>query len=234
MSASCSASCWSWRSAPDAVVDVRQRAGHARRAAVGVADRQAAAERPAPRCRRRGACGARTAGAASGRRGGRRSRRAARPTSSSCTRSNQTAAVLLARALGMAEHRVPARREVDPAAGQVPVPQAVVGGAHRERVALLAAAKVVERLLVADRVADRALERERVELLLDEVVGDAERGRLEVDLVVALAGEDQHGRARARGERLAHEVEAGAGAEPVVDQVDVVALLARCVASATS
>ena len=43
------------------------------------------------------------------------------------------------RLLGQAEDRVPARREVDPVGDQVPVPDAVVGGAHRQGVALLAA-----------------------------------------------------------------------------------------------
>ena len=76
---------------------------------------------------------------------------------------------------------------------------------------------------MADRVADRALERDGVELLLDQVVGDAERGRLEVDLVVALAGEHDHRRERTGGEPFADQLEPGARAEAVVDQVDVVA-----------
>src|SRR2546423_10362877 len=37
-----------------------------------------------------------------------------------------------------AEDRMPARREVDPVTGQVPVPDAVAGGADGQRIALLA------------------------------------------------------------------------------------------------
>jgi hypothetical protein len=122
----------------------------------------------------------------------------------------------LAGSLGQSEDRVPARREVDPAGLQVPVPDPVVGSTGRERVAL--------GLLVADCVADRALQAGRGELLLDEEVGDPERRRLEVELVGGQPGEHDHRRRRAIGEPLAHQLQPGPLSEPVVDQVDVVAL----------
>jgi hypothetical protein len=78
--------------------------------------------------------------------------------------------------------------------------------------------------LLADGVADRALQVLGAQALLDEEIGGAQRGRLEVD-TTRLAGEHDHGRHRAGGERLADELQPASPAEPVVDQVDVVALL---------
>ena len=60
--------------------------------------------------------------------------------------------------LGVAEHLLPARREVQAVAADVPVPQAVVGALHRQRVALLGLGEPRQRVLVRDRVAERALE----------------------------------------------------------------------------
>ena len=78
---------------------------------------------------------------------------------------------------------------------------------------------------MGDRVADRSLQPRSVELLLDQVVGHPERGGGEIDLVVALPGEHDHRRVGRGGERLGQQVQAGPFAEPVVDQVDVVAAL---------
>ena len=179
-----------------AVGDVRQRAGHPRRRAVDVADRQPAGHHPAP-----AAVGVAHAVLGlqmrrAGRRGGRRSRRAAAAGRPACTRSNQARRVVVAGVLGPAEDRVPARREVDPVRSPGPSPRS-----RRWRRA--PPARSAPRCATGRdacwwlmRVADRALERGGVELLLDQVVGHAERGRLEVDLVVGLTGEHDH---RARG-----------------------------------
>ena len=51
--------------------------------------------------------------------------------------------------LGVAEHLLPARREVQAVLAHVPVPQAVVGALHGERVALLGLGEAGERVLVA-------------------------------------------------------------------------------------
>ena len=61
--------------------------------------------------------------------------------------------------LRVAEHRLPARGEVQPVGAHVPVPQAVVGALQRERVALLGLGQARERALVGDRVAQAALQR---------------------------------------------------------------------------
>ena len=79
---------------------------------------------------------------------------------------------------------------------------------------------------MADGVADRALEAGGVEILLDQVIGHAERRRLEVDLVGGLAGEHDHGGERSRREAVTDQLEPGLGAQPVIDQVHVVTLLA--------
>ena len=60
-------------------------------------------------------------------------------------------------ALVVAEHRLPARREVDLVGAEVPVPQPVVGAAHRERVALLALAQRLPRPACAHCVRMRAI-----------------------------------------------------------------------------
>ena len=67
--------------------------------------------------------------------------------------------------LGLASSRasLPAREEkYRRSLRDVPVPQAVVGALQRERVALLGLGQARERVLVGDRVAERALERGRV------------------------------------------------------------------------
>ena len=96
----------------------------------------------------------------------------------------------------VAQQRLPALREVHAGRRQVPVPDPVVGGAHGDGVALLAAAEIDRRLVLAEGVADRALQARRVDRPLDQVVGDAQLGGLQVDLVVVLSGEhdDRGGR----------------------------------------
>ena len=54
-----------------------------------------------------------------------------------------------------------------------------------------------------------------------------ERRCFEIDLVCGLAGQHHDRRERARCECLAHQIEAGPRSEPVVDQIDVVALFAN-------
>ena len=202
--------------------DVRQRARHARDLSVHAADRQAAAEHPAPRSVRmkHPVLGLQMRGLPGDVRvnRGSQARQVAR-----VHEVKPDGGIFVARALSMPEDRVPARREIDSIPAQIPIPDAVARRAHGERVALLAANQIVERPLMADRIPDRALQSGRVELLLDEVVGHPERRRFEVDRVVALPAEDDHRRARAGREPLSHELEAGARAEAVIDQVDVVA-----------
>ena len=126
--------------------------------------------------------------------------------------------------LGLTEDRLPTLREVDPVAHEVPVPDAIIGRPDRQRVTLLAAGQV-DRLLVADGVANRAFQAGRVELLLDQVVRYPERAGRKVGLVGGMAGEHDHRGLRPRGKRLADELESGAGAQLVIDQIEVVALL---------
>ena len=109
-------------------------------------------------------------------------------------------------ALGMTEDRLPPWREVNPVGLQVPIPDSVIRRPHRQRVALLAPSQVADRLLVVDRVANRALEARRLELVLDQIVGHPQGTGFEIDPVVALTGEDDHRRQGARGEALADQV----------------------------
>ncbi len=117
----------------------------------------------------------------------------------------------------VAEHLLPARREVEAVGADVPVPEALVGALERERVALLGLGEAGERGLVDDGVAQRALERRRVRR--DEVLGDAGLGRRQVDVVVELVVEQQHRGVRAVGEDRPREVEV------LLDQEDVVRVL---------
>jgi hypothetical protein len=88
----------------------------------------------------------------------------------------------------VAEHRLPPRRPMDLVRRQIPVPQRVVGSADRQRVALLAGAKIFDRLLVRQvRVDPR--ERHREVDRLGQVVVRAE-----------LEGLNDVGALRARGD----------------------------------
>ena len=208
-----------------AIGDVRERARHPCHLGVAAADREAAAEHPAP-----GSIGVAHPVLGFQMRcmpGDVRVDR--RPQAQHIVAVHEVKPggwILVARALGLAQDRAPAWREVDPIAPQIPVPDAVVRGPHGERVSLLALDQVVERPLMADRISDRALQSGGLEVLLDEVVGDPEGSRLQIDLVVAGPGEDDHRRPRARRESLPHQLEAGVPAEAVIDHVDVVPLLA--------
>ena len=71
--------------------------------------------------------------------------------------------------LVVAEHLLPARGQEQAVCPHVPVPQAVVGALHGERVALLGLGEAGERVLVADRVTQGALEQVQV----GHVLGDA-------------------------------------------------------------
>ncbi len=73
-----------------------------------------------------------------------------------------------------------------------------------------------------DRVAQRALQRARVEGALDQVVGDAQLARADVDLAVVHAREHDHRRVRPVLDDALRDLEAVLRAEPVVDEVDVV------------
>ena len=70
-------------------------------------------------------------------------------------------------AVAAADDCLPARGEVHPPLGQVPVPDSVVRTPHGERIALLVPPELVEHRLVADRVADRPLQHRRVDSILE-------------------------------------------------------------------
>ncbi len=129
--------------------------------------------------------------------------------------------------LGLAEEGTPAGREVHPVGLEVPVPDAIVDGAGGKGIALLCAGQLPEGLVVADGVADRALERQRVELLLQEEVRHADARCLQIDLVVGLAGQHDDRCGWPTRKSRAHQVEAGVLTEAVVDQIDTVALFAH-------
>ena len=76
-------------------------------------------------------------------------------------------------------------------------------------------------LVMGAHVADGALERIGREPVLVEVVAGAGVERSEVDVVVAVAGEQDHRRRRQRPAGIADEVEARTGADAVVDEGDV-------------
>jgi hypothetical protein len=121
--------------------------------------------------------------------------------------------------LGVAEHLLPARREVQAVAADVPVPQPVVGALHRQRVALLGLGEPGQRVLVRDRVPQRPLELGGIR----DVLGDAELGRRDVGLPVGrLVVEQDHGRVRDAAQDHARELEP---ADARVDQEGVVRVL---------
>ena len=120
--------------------------------------------------------------------------------------------------LAVAEHLLPARGEVQAVLANVPVPQAVVGALQRERVALLGLGQPRERVLVRDRVAERALERGQV----GDALGDAGLGGRDVGVAVGRVVEQQHGGVRRVKEDLLRELQpAGVG----VDQEGVMRVL---------
>ena len=119
--------------------------------------------------------------------------------------------------LGVAQHLLPAGEE-QAVLAHVPVPEAVVGALHGERVALLGLGQAGERVLVRDRVAQGALEQVEV----GHVLGNAELGRREVGVAVGTVVEQQDGRVGRVGDDQAGEVEP---AELAVDQEGVVRVL---------
>ena len=131
--------------------------------------------------------------------------------------------------LAVAEHALPARGVEDRVGGDVPVPQAVVGAGHRERVALLGRLQLLQRALVGERVADRVLEPVPRQPGDDEEVGDPVRGRLGVGGAVGLVAEDDHGDVRRGLDQLLRQVQpVGAGrVDLAVDEHDVVRRGAR-------
>jgi hypothetical protein len=126
---------------------------------------------------------------------------------------------------GEAQHRLPARREEHAVGHQVPVPQPVVGAAHREGVALLGVAQLVLGDLPLDGVEDGAHQQPGVGLALDEVVLGPLAHRLHRELVVVETGENDDRGPRRRRVRLAEGLQAEAVGEREVEQHDVEALL---------
>ena len=124
----------------------------------------------------------------------------------------------------VAEHRLPSRRVVDLVAAQVPHPQPVVRAARGQRVALLALAQRLQRAALLEGVADGALQQRRVDLSFDEIVGGAGAHGGEVDVAVALAGEEDQRRGDAEAAGVVQELEAVVLAEAVVDEGEVVAV----------
>ena len=213
------------RDAP--VGDVRQRAGHPGRTAIGAANGQAPGHHPPP-----GAVG--VAHPVLGLQVGRApvevrlDRRAQAQDVAGVHEIEPDRGVAVGGdlvATRPAEDRMPARREVDRAALQAPVPDAVVGGSHGERVTLLGEGEIADGSRVRDRVADRPFQARGIELVLDQVVGHAQRRGLDVDLVGRLAGEHEHRGVLSVGEALAHELQARVLAEAVIDEVHVMAPL---------
>ena len=131
--------------------------------------------------------------------------------------------------LAVAEHGLPARRVEDAVAVDVPVPEAVVGAAHRERVALLGLGEALQRALVRDRVADRVLQPVRREAGDEQEVGDPGLRGLLVGSAVGGVREHDHRHLRDRAHELRGEHQpVGAGrVDLAIDEHDVVARGAR-------
>jgi hypothetical protein len=127
--------------------------------------------------------------------------------------------------LRVADHRLPARREVQLVGAHVPVPQPVVGALERERVAFLGLRQPAQRGLVGDRVAQAAFERRRARV--DQVVRDAELGRRQVGLAIGVVVEQDDWRVRRVGEDVARHVETRVArvVQLAIDQEGVVRVL---------
>jgi hypothetical protein len=115
----------------------------------------------------------------------------------------------------VADDLLAARRADEAPGGDVPVPDAVVGAADGQRVALLALRHPPARLVGGARVADRALEQAGVQLVRDQVVGDARRRGGDVRGPVRVGRDQDDG--SVRGD------DAG-GREVAVEEDDVVGL----------
>ena len=100
-------------------------------------------------------------------------------------------------------------------------------GEAREIVELRLLAELLGAALARQRIADRALEPDRVEARLVEEIGDAERHRLQVELERAVLGQHHQRRAAAALLRGAHQLEAAAVGQRRVDQADVEAAAAQ-------
>lgn len=72
------------------------------------------------------------------------------------------------------------------------------------------------------RVADRTLERDRIDLAFNEIIRGAGIERLEREIAVALTGEENDRRPAAEIQCLAQEDESIPAAEPVIEQAGVV------------
>ena len=110
--------------------------------------------------------------------------------------------------LRVAEHLLPAGREVDRVGAEIPVEDAVVGALDRQGIAFLAVAESVVGGLAGDGVADRAHQQSGVDLAFDEVVLGALTDRAGREFVVIETREDDHRDPRCR------LVDAEEGVEP--------------------
>jgi hypothetical protein len=79
--------------------------------------------------------------------------------------------------------------------------------------------------MALDRIADRPVEQGRGHLALGKIVGRARPHRLEIDLAIALPGQHDERRRRSHLDRLAHQLQAVALAQAIIDQADVVPCL---------
>ena len=129
--------------------------------------------------------------------------------------------------LAVAEHALPARGVEDRVVGDVPVPEAVVGAGHRERVALLGLGELLQRALVRERVADRVLEPVSRQSGDDQEVRDPVLRRFGVGGAVGPVAEDDHGDVRRRLHQFLGQVQAvrAGRVDLAVDQDDVVTVV---------
>ena len=72
-----------------------------------------------------------------------------------------------------------------------------------------------------DRIADRALEHEGRNLILDQIIRGAHAHRFEIDFVLAVTGEQNDRRLAAGGDDFLEEIQTGSAAQSVIEKADV-------------
>ena len=125
-------------------------------------------------------------------------------------------------AVGVAQDRLPARRQIDLVQAQVPVPQTVVGAGRGQRVTFLTDLELHFRCVSAAGVVDG--HRDHLEIapvgVFHQIVVGSRPHRFDRGLLVSGAGDDDHRNGRLE---LQH-VDAGSIAEVIVGEHDVEAL----------